>query len=61
MTDIKEIPKVDGFYWVRLHASWPPQIIEYVKGVVYITGSRERYSPDYDVYSWYNKVEYLGD
>lgn len=57
MTCSNEIPDKDGYYWVKLQSTRPPQIIEYAKGVVYITGSRERYSPYEDVYQWYERIE----
>lgn len=58
---MKEIPDISGYYWVKLQSSWPAQIVEYVGGVVYIIGSRERYSPYYDVKSWHGKVDQLED
>ncbi len=58
MINSKQIPELDGYYWVKMESTWEPQIIEYVKGVVYIVGSRERYSPYYDVCSWHKKIEY---
>jgi hypothetical protein len=51
------IPKEDGYYWVKMQRTWNPQIIEYLGGVVYITGSRERYSPYYDVHCWFDRIE----
>lgn len=52
-----DIPEKDGYYWIKLQSTWPPQIIEYVGGIVYITGSQHRYSPYYDVYYWYDRIE----
>lgn len=51
------IPEKDGYYWVKMQSTWKPQIIEYIGGIVYITGSRERYSPYYDVYYWFHQIE----
>lgn len=52
-----EIPKEDGYYWVKMQMGWNPQIVEYLGGVVYITGSRHRYSPYYDVHCWLDRIE----
>lgn len=52
-----EIPDKDGYYWVKLQRTCPTQIIEYLGGIVYIAGSRERYSPYYDFYYWFDRIE----
>ncbi len=52
-----DIPDKDDYYWVKLQPQWPPQIIEYISGVVYITGSRHKFSPYEDVYSWLGRIE----
>lgn len=52
-----EIPKEDGYYWVKFQPHWSPQIVEYLGGIVYITGSRVTYSPYYDVYFWHERIE----
>ena len=57
MTYSNEIPVEDGYYWVKMQSNFNPQIIEYLGGVVYITGSRHRYSPYYDVYHWLDRIE----
>lgn len=57
MSGSTDIPNKDGYYWVRLQKTWPPQVIEYVGGVVFVMGSRQRYSAYYDVYCWYDRIE----
>lgn len=59
MTNSKQIPECDGYYWVKRQPRWGLEIIHYYKGVVYICGSQERLSPYYNVYSWGSKVEDL--
>lgn len=56
----KKIPDKDGYYWVKMSPAWEDQVVEYSKGVVYITGSRERYSPYEDVYEWFERIDRRG-